>query len=153
MVINKKEFNKILESLYHDNLIIGFFCYNQEAITDILSLDNWDQILNIYNNKYKTTHSMKSLEEFPFFLLNTYILPAWFFTRLQNDIKSCLPAIFKLLDYNMRHIGGTLERFNSLIIACAIKEGIVSWTISDAITEDRTQTIIDPSRHNLLKSE
>lgn len=141
MIIDKDEFDKILKSLHIPNLMIGFFYYDQKTICDILSSDGWNQIINIYNKKYEKNHTMISLKECPFFLMNTYILPTWFFIRLQSDIKLCLPTILKLLNYNMRHIGGTLERFNSLIIACAIKEGLLRCALSNAITDNRSQTI------------
>jgi hypothetical protein len=47
----------------------------------------------------------------------------------------------------MRHIAGTLERTNSLIIACALKESILKCALSDAITDVSSQKIKDTFRH------
>jgi hypothetical protein len=60
---------------------------------------------------------------------------------LQSTLKSVLPTVIRLLQWNMRHIAGTLERVNSLIIACALKEGILECVVSDAIEDVREQTI------------
>ena len=79
--------------------------------------------------------------------MNTYIIPSWFYTKLQATVKTMLPLVFKFLKYDMRHIAGTLERLNSLLIACAIDENVLIYSISDAISDNRSQTIRDSIRH------
>ena len=126
---------------------IGFFPYNITVIKDIVTKEQWAQLLSLYNAEHKTEHSIDTLVDTPFFLMNTYILPSWFYIKLQKQLRSFLPHILKFLNYNMRHIAGTLERTNALIIACALKEGTLIAGISDAITDVREQTMFDTLRH------
>jgi hypothetical protein len=148
MRINSEEFNFIFDNLDTYKSMIGFFAYHIDTIQDdVFSKKDWEEVLNIYNSDNKTSHTIELLEDIPFFLMNTYILPSWFFTKLQLQLKRLLPVILKLLDYNIRHMGGTLEATNALIIACAIKEGTLFCKISNAIQDEETQKIKDPFKH------
>ena len=147
MSINSDKFNPIQKYLDGNNKMIGFFPYPINVIFDILKPDQWNEVLSVYNNNNNTTHLIENFTDLPFFLMNTYIIPSWFFTKIQTNLKSILPTIFKLLNYNMRHIAGTLERTNSLIIACALKEGVLKCALSDSITDIASQKIVDPFRH------
>jgi hypothetical protein len=147
MIIDKNKFIKELDNLSDPKCILGFFPYNINTILDILDTSKWDQVLSAYNSLNNTSHSIEKLKEEPFFLMNTYILPSWFFSKLQGTVKILLPLILKFLNYNMRHIAGTLERLNSLIIACAIYEKKLVYYMGESITEDRSLTNYDELRH------
>jgi len=145
MLINAN-FKSIFNYLDNHNKMVGFFPYNIATIQDIVTKDQWNELLISYNAEYKTEHSMDTLSDTPFFLMNTYILPSWFYTKLQKQLRKFLPQILKFLNYNMRHLAGTLERTNALILACAMKEGTLIAGISDAITDVRQQTLFDELR-------
>jgi hypothetical protein len=147
MAINEDKFKLIFNHLDNHNKMVGFFPSNIIIIQDILKKEQWNQILNVYNSEHSTNHSIDNLSNIPFFLMNTYILPSWFYTKLQKQLRKFLPYILKFLNYNMRHIAGTLERTNALIIACALKEGALIAKINNAITDVRKQTLIDTLRH------
>jgi len=147
MIIDKDKFI-LAQSYLKDNIMVGFFPYSIQVTMDILQESQWNQVLEIYNQNNNTTHTVQDISTQPFFLMNTYILPSWFFTRLQLNLRKLLPTIFRALNYNMRHIAGTLERANSFIIACGIKEGIIEYIISDAISDDRSLTLHDELLHS-----
>ena len=147
MYINSDKFKLIFDTLAANNKVIGFYPYQVTTILDILTEQQWNEILTSYNLSNNTFHSIKSLQSHPFFLMNTYIIPSWFYTKLQATVKTMLPLVFKFLKYDMRHIAGTLERLNSLLIACAIDENVLIYSISDAISDNRSQTIHDSIRH------
>jgi hypothetical protein len=140
MIINENKMKIAIEKLTKYNSMVGFYPYHIDTIFDVLTNENYSALINMYNTINKTTHTLESLSDTPFFLMNTYIIPTWFFVKVQSTLKILLPLIFKLLNYDMRHIAGTLERTNSLIIACAIKEGLLIVNTSDAITDNRGQT-------------
>jgi len=140
MHIDKDKMITAIDSLSQENSMVGFYAYYSDAICDLLDSEDWKLILDVYNKNNNTSHSFDSLAETPFFLLNTFILPSKFFVKLQSTLKSLLPTVFKILTYNLKHIAGTLERTNSLIIACAIKEGTLIPHFSDAFTDNREQT-------------
>lgn len=148
MIINPDEFKLIFDYIKGaNNHVIGFYPYHFSVILDVLNQNQWNEILSLYNSNNNTFHSISTLQSIPFFLMNTYIIPSWFFTKLQSTVKTMLPLVFKFLQFNMRHIAGTLERLNSLIIACAIHENVLLFKISNAITDNRAQTIHDSIRH------
>lgn len=147
MYIHPDKFKLVFNTLIGSNKVIGFYPYSVNTILDILSESQWNEILSSYNSKNNTYHSIQSLQSCPFFLMNAYIIPSWFYTKLQSTAKTMLPLVFKFLKYDMRHIAGTLERLNSLFIACAIHENVLSYSISDAIIDNRSQTIPDSIRH------
>jgi hypothetical protein len=147
MSINSDKFNLIKTYLDGNNKMIGFFPHPVNTICDILNTSQWNDVLTVYNNNNNTHHQIETLKDYPFFLLNTYIIPSWFFVKLQKNLKSLLPIILKFLNYNMRHVAGTLERVNSLIIACALKEGVLKCAVSDSITDVDHQKIVDPFKH------
>lgn len=146
MPINKDKFQLVLDNLRH-NTFVGFFLYRQEQICDVLSLDKWSEVLSEYNKRNMTSHTMNDLKVVPYFLMASFVMPTWFFCKLQSELRLLLPIIFRLLNYDMRHIAGTLERTTALIIACSIKEGRLDAKLSDALDHSNTQRIHDPLRH------
>jgi hypothetical protein len=140
MNIDKENMILAINTLTEPNSMVGFYDFHIETIFDQLTQDDYNSILLIYNDKFNTSHTVESLSDTPFFLLNTFIIPSYFFLHLQTTLKLLLPTVFKLLNYDMRHIAGTLERVNALIIACAIKEQKLIHFFSDAITDMREQT-------------
>lgn len=141
MSINEEKFKLIFQHLNGHKTMVGFFTYSNNAITDILNKDQWNELLYIYNMDNNTNHNFDTLSEYPFFLMNTYILPSWFYSKLQKQLYKFLPTILKFLNYNMKHIAGTLEATNSLIIACALKEELLDGMMSDAITHIQSQKL------------
>ena len=140
MHIDKDKMILAIDSLTQPNSMVGFYAFYSDAACDLLEAEDWSLILNMYNSINNTSHTFDSLSDTPFFLLNTFIIPSHFFLKLQSILKILLPTIFKILQYNLRHIAGTLERTNSLIIACAIKEGALIPYFSEACTDNREQT-------------
>jgi hypothetical protein len=136
-----EKFMSMIHHLKGYNTMVGFFPYRIEVIQDVLNADQWNEVLDVYNKHNTTAHRLQSLYDMPFFLMNTYILPSWFYLGLQSTLKSVLPTVIRFLQWNMKHIAGTLERVNSLIIACALKEGKLECLISDAIEDVREQTL------------
>jgi len=148
MRIDAVAFNNTVEHLKDYKTMVGFFPYPIEVIQDILNKAQWNAILDIYNTENSTNHTVDNLNGIPFFLMNTYILPTWFFMKLQSQLRRFLPTILQNLNYNMRHVAGTLERTNALLIACALKEGKLVGLISNAIKDEPAQKLFDPLRHS-----
>jgi hypothetical protein len=140
MHIDKDKMINAIDSLTRPNSMVGFYAYYSDAACDIISPKDWNTVLDIYNKNNNTSHTFDSLSQTQFFFMNTYIIPSYFFLKLQSTLNTLLRIIFKLLKYNMRHIAGTLERTNAFIIACAIKEDALIPFFSDACTDNRDQT-------------
>jgi hypothetical protein len=116
-------------------------------ICSVFTIEQWQLVLDGYNKRNNTSHKMYDFRDAPFFLMSSFVMPTWFFIKLQGELRASLPLVFKELEYNMRHISGTLERTTALLIACALKEGKISAKVSDALGHSRSQTLLDPRRH------
>lgn len=147
MPINKDKFQLVLNNLV-GNTVVGFFMFKMSNIFDILTMDSWQTVLNGYNQRNNTNHKMNDFRDTPFFLMSSFVMPTWFFVKIQNELRASLPVIFKILRYDLRHITGTLERTTALLIACAIKEQKINMKISDALGHSESQRIFDSFRHS-----
>lgn len=149
MKIDEAKFQLVIDTLGKSNgkSVVGFYPYPMGVIMDVLQESDWSDILGEYNKANKTEHTISALSKYPYLLMNAYILPSWYYTRHQQNLKRLLPSIIKKLNYSMRHIAGTLERTNALLIACGMEERLFDVIVSDAMTDDRTQTERDVLRH------
>jgi hypothetical protein len=127
MSINADEFRKVYNIIKDDNAdkIIGVFAYQFEALySNVITKQGWEEcFLKPYNKFYGTNHTFEILEKAPLFLLHTFIIPTWYFLHLMPFIEYSLPIILKTLNWETRHIAGTLERIFALAISSAIIEG------------------------------
>ena len=146
MPINREKFKLVLDNMT-GNSLIGFFLYRMSDICSVFTIEQWQLVLDGYNKRNNTSHKMYDFRDAPFFLMSSFVMPTWFFIKLQGELRASLPLVFKELEYNMRHISGTLERTTALLIACALKEGKISAKVSDALGHSRSQTLLDPRRH------
>jgi len=126
MSFNADEFRKITEIIEEDNAdkIIPVFLYSFNWLCVTEQMPVWEEIfLKPYNAFYKLNHDFKSIEDIPLALIHTFIMPTWFFLHMMPFVESILPKVLKILNWDTRHLAGTLERVFALCISCAIKEG------------------------------
>jgi len=68
-------------------------------------------------------HTLESLSKVPLALLHTFIMPTWFFLHIMPFVENLTPEILRVLNWETRHLAGTLERVFALCISCGIIEG------------------------------
>ena len=106
------------------NKFLGAYPYNYPTILDIFSPAQWTEYFVIpYNKYYKMNHTLANIEQVPIFLMHTFIMPTWFFIHMMGFVESVYPSILKALQWDTRHLAGTLERVLGLCIAFGIHEG------------------------------
>ena len=121
-----EKFMHVYDMLKEDNAdkIIPAFMYPFEVLCAKEEFEIWEELfISNYNSYYKTSHTFKSIEHIPLCLLHTFIIPTWFFLHMMPFVESLLPRILKFLNWETRHLAGTLERVFALCISCGIIEG------------------------------
>jgi len=128
--------------------VFGSYPYNFQAIYGILTKPMWEEyFLNPYNEYYNTSHSFNDIEDIPLFLLHTFIIPKWFFLHMMGFVEKMYIGILRALQWNTRHLAGTMERVFALCISFGIKENkfrlVTQW---DGVNHIDTQRVSDPFR-------
>jgi hypothetical protein len=107
-----------------DSVICATFIYDSSRIFDIFPEEHWvDIFLRPYNSFYNTEHQMDLIKSLPVFLLHTFIIPSWFFKNMMPFIEKIIPIVLRKMNWDTRHLAGTLERVFALCLSCGILEG------------------------------
>jgi len=126
MSFSAKSFREVEAKLRDDTAdkILGAFPYDFRTVLDILSPAQWtEHFVAPYNKYYNMNHTLANIERTPIFLMHTFIMPTWFFIHMMGFVESVYPSILKALQWDTRHLAGTLERVLGLCIAFGIHEG------------------------------
>lgn len=125
MGFDATEFEKIQSILKNsEDVVYGSFIYSLSSILPAYPYEVLQFIfLTPYNNYYGTTHTFDKIKEMPLFLLHTFIIPSWFFNHMMPFVEQLIPHILRGLQWDTRHLAGTLERIFALCISCGIVEG------------------------------
>ena len=127
MKISAKEFREIysqLESDTADKVITAFPYSSISLYASALTKESWIHcFIQPYNEFFGMNHTLESLEKTPLCLLHTFIIPTWFFFHIMPFVENLMPKILKALQWDTRHLAGTLERIFALCISCGMVEG------------------------------
>jgi hypothetical protein len=149
MKIDAQEFRQVYNviSLVEDKAdkVFAPFLYDFDALySSPISQNGWvSSFLYPYNEFFGTNHTLESVSKLPLALLHTFIMPTWFFLHIMPFVENLTPIILRELNWETRHLAGTLERVFALCISCGILEGklkLISLTgfqhIEDQHSED-----------------
>lgn len=111
--------------------IFAPFLYDFNALfSSPITKDGWfTSFLIPYNKFFGMSHTMESLSKMPLALLHTFIMPTWFFLHIMPFVEETTPTILKTLNWETRHLAGTLERVFALCISCGILEGKIKHLV------------------------
>jgi hypothetical protein len=134
MKISAPEFRQMYEVLQTDAAenVFAPFLYDFNALySSPIGRDGWIScFLNSYNEFFGMNHTMESVSKMPLALLHTFIMPTWFFLHFMPFVENLTPIILRTLNWETRHLAGTLERVFALCISCGILEGKIRNLIS-----------------------
>jgi len=101
------------------------FLYGFDALySSPISQNGWIfSFLHPYNEFFGMNHTLESVSKVPLALLHTFIMPTWFFLHIMPFVENLTPEILRALNWETRHLAGTLERVFALCISCGILEG------------------------------
>lgn len=138
-----------IPNLLADDHVYGYFPYAITEVWNLIPFEFWKScFLNTYNEYYKTSHTFEILSKYPIFLYHTFIIPTSFFLHIMPFIEYDTNILLKNLNYNTRHLAGSLERVFGLCIACAIEEGrLKGYTIQKGISHISEQHTDDAFRN------
>lgn len=123
--LDAKQFEELINTLNSEkrSVLVATFAYNFQGACEIVSEEEWQVLfLDEYNRKYKEAHTMEEIKQMPMFLLHTFIIPKWYFEYMMPFIEEITPKILKRLNWQIRHLAGTLERVYALFLACGLLE-------------------------------
>lgn len=153
-----REFMDVVHATANDaSLAVGFF---PSRIDDIVFVERPGKItadwmtlfFSEYNAYHGTALSVDDLRDIPICLLNTYVVPTWFFADMVRFVKTLFPKFLRALQWNPRHFGGSLERAFGLTIACAAAEKKINLMLAVGAILNRTdQRFYDPFRDGPAK--
>lgn len=125
MSFDAAEFEKIESVLKgSEDTVYGAFICNFSVILPSYPHELLEHMfIRPYNDFYSTNHTFDKLKQMPLFLLHTFIMPSWFFKHMMPFIEKNIPQILRILQWDTRHLAGTLERIFALCIACGMLEG------------------------------
>lgn len=90
---------------------------------DIYTPQFWEEtFLKPYNTFYNTNHTPSNIIAMPLPLLHTFIIPSWFFAHMMPFVEKVIPTVLRNLQWDTRHLAGTLERIFALCISFGIQE-------------------------------
>lgn len=145
-ILYAEKFQVLSEVLKNDkaNKFIGFFPYKFESCFNLWTPENWNEyFLKPYNTFYKQNHTLKELENYPLYLLHTFIIPTWFFEYMMPFVEGLYPSIIMKMGWDMRHFAGTMERVFALCIACGMLENkfheIIQFSGIEVCNDQRTE--------------
>jgi hypothetical protein len=149
-LLNANEFSQLVTLLENDkgDKLIGTFLYEFDTCCDIFSQEDWKTLfLDSYNSFYHMNHTIEELKQLPMILLHTFIMPTWYFNHMMPFIEHITPKVVKALNWNTRHLAGTLERVYALTLAAGMLEGKFRQFIHfKGITQNDTQRTSDSLR-------
>ena len=127
MKFNAEEFRSCVKELENDTAdkAIGFFPYPANIIIDDPGTKEFyiDCFIKPYQKFFHITHTLEDLSKWPLFLIHTFILPTWFFKQMMEFLDWNLPTIFRCMNWESKHLAGTIERLIALFISAGIQEG------------------------------
>lgn len=125
MKISASEFRQMYQIISTDtaNKVFAPFLYDFNALYSS-PLQNWSScFIAPYNKFFGMNHTLESISTLPLALLHTFILPTWFFLHIMPFVENLTSEILRALNWETRHLAGTLERVFALCISCGILEG------------------------------
>ncbi len=116
---------KHVESMKQKNkLCFIMFPYHFLHLFDPYPPELWNRyFVGFYNSHHNTNHKLEDIQHMPLALLHTFILPTDYFKEMMTFIEAVHSNIWKMLQFDIRHYAGTMERVFALCINFAMLEG------------------------------
>jgi hypothetical protein len=151
MKMSAPEFREMYQITSEDNADKVFtpFLYKFDALySSPIDEDGWITcFLKPYNKFFGMNHTLENISKLPLALLHTFIMPTWFFLDIMPFVEKNTPEILRALNWETRHLAGSLERVFALCISCGILEG----KIKNLIPLDGFQHIESQHSEDLLR--
>jgi len=104
-------------------------------IQQIIQLNEWDQIIQLYNGMFGTRHTIFSVldEELPMY--HSFVIHRETFHRMMTFAEKAIPCLFELIGFDTKHMPFMIERLHGVFLALQRLDGAVSrWLPLPGIT-------------------
>jgi hypothetical protein len=104
-------------------------------IKQILQLDEWNQIIQLYNAMFGKNHTIFTVldEELPMY--HSFVVHKDTFNRMMTFAEKAIPCLFELIGFDTKHLPFMLERLHGIFLALERIDGRVSrWIPLPGIT-------------------
>ena len=115
-----------LESGSRDTVFYFLKENSYRHLDQIIHLQGWQKIVELYNNIFHTNHSLDFVLINDIVLLHCFLLPKSVFTRMMDFFEKAFPTMFELLGCEVRHLPFHLERMHGIFLLFQHQEGHIS---------------------------
>jgi hypothetical protein len=96
----------------------------REHINQVISLAEWNLIVNIYNQMFGTNHTIFTVIDTEIPLYHTFVLHRDLFRRMMSFAEIISPRLFEMIGYDTRHLPFMLERMHAVFLALQRQDGV-----------------------------
>lgn len=91
----------------------------------VICLEGWQQIVEFYNKKYKTTHTIQEIiiEDIP--LYNTFLIPRGVFKEMMEFTETSASYLFEMMNFSTEHLPYHLERLHGVFLLLRRLDGVL----------------------------
>ena len=109
----------------------------------IIYLQGWELIVNLYNGKHGTSHKMEEIIKHQIPLYHTFLVPRDIFRKMMEFAELCAPILFDLMGQELKHYPYHLERLHGLFLLLQTLDGhIIRWIQMSGV--DHRSDLNDP---------
>jgi hypothetical protein len=95
----------------------------RDHIQQIISLNEWNLIVNTYNEMFGGNHTIHSVIDKELPLYHTFVLHRDLFQRMMSFAEIISPRLFEMLGFDTRHLPFMLERMHAVFLALQRLDG------------------------------
>ena len=126
MKLDATVFRNLVDTIKNDNTVDAYFpfMYHIYHLYNRFPPKFWtDNFIEHYNKKFNTTHTLDELCRHGFIpLINCFVIPVQIWKDLVEFSVFITPYILQGLEWDIQHLGGTMERVHGLYLLCLINE-------------------------------
>ena len=104
-------------------------------LNQVISIEQWNQIVAIYNTMFHTRHSIMDIlnEQLP--LYHSFVAHRMIFERMMLFAEKAIPRLFEMLGYDTKHLPFMIERMHGVGLALQKRDGFTHrWVSLPGIT-------------------
>jgi hypothetical protein len=116
---------------------LGNCILNADGVNECLGFEGWNEIVQMYNYYFKTSHTIQEVAMTEIPLFHTFTLHKKVFGKIMTFAMKAIPRIFELLHHEVRHLPFHLERLMGILCYFQKKEGIMKeWICLPDVIHD-----------------
>lgn len=123
-----------------NKLVFAPYCHvARPHLTQIISLNSWDRIVQIYNMIFHKNHSIHDVVDAEIPMYHTFVVHREIFHRMMIFAEVAIPRLFEMLQFDTRHLPFMIERLHGICLYLQRLDGVgETWLpLPGIVHEDR----------------